>query len=91
MFTTRIDPNRTRFKAYITKYALTIGIREIDAQDCFDTASDMIQDMTNSLAMYHRGDWHRSIEEASAKAEDMRVAKIGSLRKQIAKLEKLRF
>ena len=83
--------SRTRFPAFITKYALTAGITEIEAEDCFDTASDMIRDVNNGYAHYHRGDWHRTMAEAAARAEQMRVAKIASLRKSITKLEKLRF
>lgn len=36
-------------------------------------------------------EWHRTREGAVAKAEEMRVARIASLEKQIAKLRKLRF
>lgn len=82
--------DRARFKAYITKYALSNGITEIDAEDCFYISPDMIKDAHQSAA-YHANEWHRTLEAAQQRAEQMRVAKISSLRKQIAKLEKLRF
>lgn len=41
---------------------------------------------------YARGkDWHRTPEAAIARAEEMKAAKIASLRKQIDRLEKLEF
>jgi hypothetical protein len=36
-------------------------------------------------------EWHRTEAEAIARAEEMRIAKIASLKKQIAKLEKMKF
>jgi hypothetical protein len=39
----------------------------------------------------HKPDWHENKDEAIAKAEDMRKKKIVSLKKQIKKLEELKF
>ena len=39
----------------------------------------------------HGNDWHRTEADAVARAEQMRVKKIASLEKQIAKLKKLSF
>lgn len=85
------NPNRTHFKAYVSKYALTAGIQEIDAEDCFHVSQYMIADMNNQLVTYHRGDWHVTFDQAVAKAEQMRLDKIASLKKSIGKLERLRF
>lgn len=73
-------------KAYITKYALFDGISEIDADEKYRRIyvprwAEHILD----------GDWHRTLEAAQTRAEEMRQAKIASLKKQIAKLEKMNF
>lgn len=81
----------TRFKAYITKYAMTNGIEEIEAEDCFEISTTMISAVDGPHKCYHGNDWHRSREMAVKHAEEMRLAKIDSLKKSIAKLEKLRF
>ena len=39
----------------------------------------------------HGKDWHRTPESALARAEEMRKAKIASLKKSIAKLEAMTF
>ena len=75
---------------YITKYALSGGIQAIEAEECDEPG--MIQQVGAKWATYYHGegkDWHRTREAAAERAEEMRKAKIGSLKKQIAKLEKL--
>ena len=78
-------------KVWISKYALSEGVFEL----CAETTSveGMISDPINRCRMFHDEgkDWHRTREGAIAKAEQMRLAKIASLKKQIAKLEKLKF
>jgi hypothetical protein len=46
-----------------------------------------------SSTKYHSEgiEWHRTESSAIARAEEMRLAKIASLKKQIAKLEKMKF
>ena len=76
-------------KVYITKYALTSGIEEIEVELCSDS---MVRDMAHSRYFHGDGkDWHRSLESAKTKAEEMRNKKIASLKKQIDKLERLEF
>jgi predicted translin family RNA/ssDNA-binding protein len=82
---------RTRFTAYITKYALTHGIFEREVEDCFEISSTMVKDCKNSHNTYHRGEWHRSKDEAVAKAEAMRRKKIASLQASMKKLSDLKF
>lgn len=85
---------RTRFTAYITKYALTKGIAEKQVEDCFDISTDMVTVVGDGWQEYYHGegkDWHRTREGAVARAETMRTAKIESIGKQIARLEILRF
>ncbi len=76
-------------KVWITKYALTKGIQQETAKEGNLTESGSL-----SYGVYGwapEGDWHRTESSALAKAEQMRLAKIASLKKQIAKLDKLRF
>ena len=83
---------RTRFTAYVTDRALTEGVKMVEVEDCFHLSADMVYPVKNR----HHGcillpDWHRTREEAIARAEAMRLAKIEAMREQVAKLEALRF
>lgn len=72
-------------KAYITKYALTVGIQEKEVTlKPHDACSA-------GLDYYHRSQWHRTLELAQEKAESMRVNKIASLEKKLKELQELRF
>jgi hypothetical protein len=76
-------------KIYSTKYALTVGIQHLDAEDCGD---GMVK--AGGLFNYLHGEgrqWHRTREGAVLKAEAMRNAKIKSLEKSLAKLRALKF
>ena len=79
-------------KVWITKYALTKGIIEADARL---TSSDSIsiKELNSDLNSnwFYKGDWHSDKESAIKKAEEMRQKKIDSLKKQIEKLERMRF
>ena len=74
---------------WITKYALTTGISEADATQCADNA--VAWHRNGYMYWYNKPDWHLTKEEALARAEQMRVARIASLKKSIAKLEALKF
>lgn len=85
-------------KFYISKYALSTGIKEVEG---FIHATigdgDMLvcpcQKPRCGNEIYHGNglDWHETREGAVAKAEQMRTKKIAALRKQIERLEKMRF
>jgi hypothetical protein len=82
-------------KAYITKYALTVGIMDAEAEQS-SVAPSMVtwtyRNGWNKGAAHGEGkDWHRTKEAAVARAEQMRLAKIVSLKKSIKKLESLNF
>ena len=78
-------------KVWITKYALTQGVYRCDVET-FDDSPRMVKDAGSMVPMYYHGnDWHETSDEAVAKAEKMRAAKIASLEKQIAKLRRLDF
>ena len=80
-------------KFWISKYALSTGIKEIDVEWDPDFPT-MLTDRSGSLAQNYHGegrDWHRTRDGAVRIAREMRLKKIASLQKQISKLEKLRF
>lgn len=80
---------RERITAWVTKYALTNGILLEKGEVCNYTSGTMFSYGTFGHA--HGNDWHRTPEAAIARAEEMRKKKIESLKKQIAKLEKMTF
>lgn len=74
-------------KVYITKYALTNGIIEAEAELCNDRGMIVVGRTT-----YYHGEgkeWHRTREPAVERAQLMRDAKLEFLGKKIAKLEKM--
>ena len=75
-------------RVWISKYALTTGITEHDAKI---VSERMCVVREHYQPCYHKGQWHTSKAEAVARAEQMRKAKLASLRKSIARLEKLKF
>lgn len=84
-----------QFTAWISKYALTVGILEKIVSRS-SVASDMVVHRggrIGSIEHYHKEgrDWHLNRDGAVARAEQMRRDKIASLQKQIARLEKLQF
>ena len=84
-------------KVWITKYALTRGIEEITSDD----VSRIFIEKNGDLVMYGKsgmfpvryGTDNYSLDKQSAikKAEEMRKKKIAGLKKQIEKLERMRF
>ena len=79
-------------KVWITKYALSRGIIEADGEFTgFDSVSILNRDLSLPTHWFYKGDWHSDKESAIKKAEEMRQKKISSLKKQIKKLEEMRF
>lgn len=78
-------------KVWITKYALTEGIYEAEAEDCFDVSPTMIKVKDEYINYFHGNDWHRTREGAISRANEMKTKRIASLKKQIAKVETLEF
>lgn len=77
-------------KVWITKYALSSGIKELDVEQC--DSPDMVRGNSWNDIYHGEGrEWHRTYESAVARAEEMQLKKIKSLRKQIEKWEKKRF
>jgi hypothetical protein len=82
-------------KFWVTKYALTQGIFEVEAEEPNAAYSGLIsvkQANTYPLTFHGEGqDWHRTEAEAKTKANKMVTDKISSLKKQLKKLEKTVF
>jgi hypothetical protein len=80
--------------AFITKYALTKGVQEVnDAELCSETTSMIHVKSLGMWGYFHKEgrDWHRTREAACVHAEQMRRNKIASLKKSLTKLEALTF
>lgn len=75
---------QTTVIVFVTKYALTRGVQQVEVE-----ISGRYAYGTNKYrTQYPPGHWHRSEAEANKRADEMRLAKIASLEKQIAKLRK---
>ena len=78
-------------KVWVTKYALSKGITEYECRPK-STDSTRVYPVEFSWTGFTIGrDAHTTKKEALQEAEKMRVKKILSLRRQIEKLEKLKF
>lgn len=78
---------------WITKYALTQGVYEVNGEQCLDINENMISVVGRNgfgNICYHRPDWYTSQAEADAQVRKMIDAKIKSLKKSLAKMETLR-
>ncbi len=83
-------------KVWITKYALTRGIDESEAEICSSVSDEMIKVLAIRGTLtydnyFHKPYWYSSREAAVMHANAMRAAKLASLKKKISKLEKLEF
>jgi len=81
-------------KVWITKYALTEGIIVEDGEISKTTPNMIRYGGADSSCKYAHGegkDWHRTPEEAKARAEQMRLEKIESAKKTLSKLEGMTF
>lgn len=81
---------------WVTKYALTDGVREVQGELANSSPSMFVvrSKEHGRVDGYYHGEgkeWHRTREAALARAEEMRIAKIASHEKSIAKLRKLSF
>lgn len=77
-------------KVWVTKYALTRGIIETEIDEQTPGITFFMNGMhfdTNAVGVY----WHTTKKGAVLRAEQMRQEKIVSLKKQIEKLEGMKF
>jgi hypothetical protein len=76
---------------WITKFVLTDGIA-LNTATLDEDGNAFVEVPGRSVRMFVRAcDVHRSFAAALARAEDLRDKRVASLRKQIAKLEAMRF
>ena len=73
-------------KRYLTKYALTYGIKEVKAEPL-----DEYWKVKGDYNLFTENECFATIEEAVANAEQRRAKKIRSLEKQIERLKALKF
>lgn len=77
-------------EVFIAKYALTQDIYttkvKVNGTDAVD-----YPEKGYGMVFYHKGDWFETYEGALARAEELRTRRIASLKRSIAKLEKLKF
>lgn len=82
-------------KVWITKYALTLGIIEADGFNSYIFLGAITVKPKYPLPFdattFKEGDWFADKESAIARAEEMRREKIESLKKQIKRLEVMKF
>jgi len=81
-------------KIYITKYALTKGIIEDDAikvDGALGKTTAVVDNDGWGRKYYHGDEFHYSETAARIQADKMRLNRIESLEKQIAKLKSLKF
>ena len=84
-----MELNHNNMKAYITKYALTKGIIE---KEVSVLSLHMVRVTDNPYEEYYHGsEWHETLDQARTTACRMRDEKIASMRKKLAKLEKMIF
>lgn len=79
-------------KVFITKYALTKGILEKEAEICDYGNGHIRAYVKGEFLSYPLGKvCFKTKEQAMERAEKMRLKKIASLKKQIEALEKMKF
>jgi hypothetical protein len=87
-----MNTNTQTFTGWVSKYALSAGLQKKELKETVDNG--YTYEPPHSIFGF-RGrlgrDCHRTKEEAVARAEKMRKDKIASLKKQITKLEQLKF
>jgi hypothetical protein len=81
-------------KVWITKYALTQGIYDVEGEVCTGQIDMFVQKNCGMISCYYHGEgkeWHRTRRAAVATAKEMRDRKIASIQKKIAKLKAMTF
>lgn len=82
---------RETIHVWITKYALTKGIFELDVDPPDEKFPGMIWDKENPLQKFHGSEWHRTKTSAMIRAEKMRRNKIRFHEKHLKFLESFVF
>ncbi len=74
-------------KIFIVKYALTEGIFIVDATERAGNMYSSPSTQGFGTLYWHKNEYALTVEEAIARAEELRKKKLKSLRKQLDKLE----
>ena len=80
---------REKITAWSTKYALTGGIEKLHGELRHNSIYDIFS--YGAMTSLYGNEWHRTPEAALARAEEMRKARIKSLKNSLAKLKKITF
>jgi hypothetical protein len=83
-----IARNNPKIHVWVTKYALTSGITEKEAEHCIDTVPDGNM-ISVGYFCFHKPDWHLTAEEATLRKQQMILKSIASHKKAIERLEKM--
>lgn len=75
-------------KVWITKYAVSSGIKQIEAEMVGD---GMVQDCNSRWSYYHHDEFCLTEEEARVAARALVAKRIASLKKSLIAAEKIRF
>ena len=81
-----------KITVWVTKYALTTGIEKHESSTTF--SDDMIRVRPEEGGIdqfFHGNDWYKTEKAAKERAEEMRLKKIVSLKKQLKKFESMSF
>lgn len=78
-------------KVYVTKFTLTQGILEKEAELCSSVSEKMIKVEGKYTEYFHKPFWYESKEDAINHAEKMKEVQIKSLEKRLEKLKKIKF
>ena len=78
-------------KVYITKYALTKGIYEMNVDHMSDDGYTVYGKAWDEIYHGNGKEWHYTKEGAINRTEELRIKKIQSLEKKIEKLKALKF
>ena len=82
---------REEIQAWCTRYALSRGIIEVVGKELPYGDFDVLTPKEMGMTVLSASEWSPALEAAKARAEQMRVKKISSLKRQIYRLEQLTF
>ncbi len=81
-----------KITAWVTKYALTTGIEKHESSTTFSDGMIRVRPEEGGLDQFFHGkDWHKTEKAANERAEEMRLKKILSLKKQLKRYESMSF
>ena len=85
------DMDGETFTAFVTKYALTMGIMKIEKAHVSRGSPGMLCTPRSGYFHIEGKDWHRTEEAAYERADKMRAAKLSALKKQAARIQSMTF